>query len=728
MINIKASQNDLNTLLKDMQQIAERMRELILKAPPQVLLGYLLWQLALAQKTPPEQNQEFISYNSLDEIQFLFEYVHAVWASEAGFKCTEFNETDCNELAKLSSELLQKAFEFSMLSSWNSSNNDFGPQTQDLEFFAKSSWLIIRGHRYFALEEEFYRYVLAPHDGALKEVYGIDAANIAKEMQSISNSLHFGLNQAAYTLFDQMTSTKECTSEHELTREDAIEDLLFGGVFNISRHTKLPATLLGDLSYQRGEDKDFFAEGKYMGTPFRTLPIRKKPLIKLDGDYYAVDFCFIRDAGHRALLFNLLQRKPDYQLLFKEKQKNLTEKAFADILAEQLPDAKILHEVYYKDTKTNQWCENDLLILLDDVLILVEAKAGAAASIASPELDFQRHVQSVKDLIIKAYHQCERFFNYLNSAHDVPLYQKIDGKYKECCRIRLSDFRVMLPIGLTIESFAPFSTFCKNLPQLNPLLGKHAFISLSIDDLFVLKRFLPTPGEFFHYMQVRQTMSRIRHVYLFDEFDHLGAYLQNNRFDLNVIHQLHSGKQDWIVANHMSDLIDKTFEGEDWENSPFYKQPLPEEVLNILKALDSTRAKGWLEIESFIRDFNDDGSETLATMLLAHRQTLKNFEFRYFSLGTECEQLFIWLQQDVAKIDWTRINDKASATALCCESSKKLGLLITVSADGTYLQALPFRVDVPTKRTQQNEHIFKDAENMLSSRRKIMFTSNEDGK
>ena len=70
----------------------------------------------------------------------------------------------------------------------------------------------------------------------------------------------------------------------------------------------------------------------------------------------------------------------------------------------------------------------------------------------------------------------------------------VDNKYEECGRIRYSDYRVLLPIGLTVESFAPLSSFCKELPQVEPLLGKHAFVSMSIDDLFVLKRILPTPG------------------------------------------------------------------------------------------------------------------------------------------------------------------------------------------------------------------------------------------
>jgi hypothetical protein len=155
----------------------------------------------------------------------------------------------------------------------------------------------------------------------------------------------------------------------------------------VSRHTNLPSALLADIAYRRGEETEFFAPGDHAGTPYRTLPARKKPLVQLGSDYYAVDPCFTRDAGYRALLFNLLQRKPDYKVAFNERQKVMSEAAFADILSAQLPGAKVLQEVYYKDPASKQWSENDTLILIEDMLFLVEAKAGAAATIASPALE-----------------------------------------------------------------------------------------------------------------------------------------------------------------------------------------------------------------------------------------------------------------------------------------------------------------------------------------------------
>lgn len=548
------------SLLKDMEVTAARMRELIVAMPPHDLLGYIYAQhmkQAIAHQSVIQGQQEADSPDNLiNENQFLLEYVHAVLASDVAPAVLSFDEGLCADLFELSCKLREQAMFFAMATSADTKDGIFGPDTSDIEFHAKSTWVLLRGNRYQVLEGEFYQYVLAPHDDVLKEVYGVSASDIAEGFQAMSDSTRSGHANAIMVMMGEFEAAKAfavaqgkplehvmeawaaVNIERTKAAKLAIDDMFRGGIANVSLHTKLPLALLSDLSYQRGEETEFFAAGDFAGTPYRTLPARKKPLIQLGSDYFAVDPCFTRDAGYRALLYNLLQRKPDYKKTFENRQKIMSEAAFADILAAQLPGATVFQEVYYKDPASNKWSENDTLILVDDVLFLVEAKAGAAATIASPELDFGRHAQSVQDLVLKAYKQCERFFNYLNSADEVPLYYQVDGRYQECGRIRRSHYRVMVPIGLTVESFSPFSAYCKKLPQIEPLLGKHGFVSMSIDDLLVLKRFLPTPGEFAHYMEVRQAVAAIRQAHLFDEFDHLGAYLIKNRFDQTIADQL----------------------------------------------------------------------------------------------------------------------------------------------------------------------------------------------
>lgn len=727
--------NSAAFLLKDMEATALRMRQLIVAMPPHDLLGYIYTQYMMKEMV--EQSDADGPNNLINENQFLLEYVHAVLASDNAPADMTFNEAQCAELFELSRKLQEKAILFAMATSADTEDGVFGPNTADIEFRAKSTWVMLRGNRYQVLEGEFYSYVLAPHNDVLKEIYGVGATDIAKGFQAIADAARSGLADALMVLIkeceaaqalasaekkplkDVLEAWRATNTDQSKSTERAVDDIFWGGIANVSRHTTLPPTLLADLAYQRGEETEFFALGDFSGTPYRTLPARKKPLIQLGPDYYAVDLCFIRDAGYRALLYNLLQRKPDYKKAFESRQKTMSEAAFADILAAQLPGATVFQEVYYKDPASKQWSENDTLILIDDVLFLVEAKAGAAATIASPALDFGRHAQSVQDLVLKAYKQCERFFNYLASTDEVLLYHLVGGKYEECGRLRRSDYRVMVPIGLTVESFSPFSTYCKELPQVEPLLGKHAFVSLSIDELFVLKRLLPTPGEFAHYMEVRQAVAGMRRVHLFDEFDYLGAYLTKNRFDEAIAEQLKSDKMDMLIWDGMSNIVDRSFEGEDWESKPLPTQDCPEEVLKLLAALDATRARGWLSAESHIRNFGKEARNDLARVLSNLRQTLNQHSARYFTLTGNAAPLFVWLQKYDQQVDWTRVNDKASATALALKASNVIGIVAEVSAGGTYHRALFFTVSIPTDQTEENSHIYDDAARMAQHTRTL---------
>ncbi|MER9609979.1 SEC-C metal-binding domain-containing protein [Mesorhizobium sp. M0312] len=740
-MNEKKRKEAAASLLKDMEKTASQVRELIVAMPPHDLLGYIYAQRLMKamtdQNTTEEQHDAGGPDDLINENQFLLEYVHAVLATDAARSDATFNEGQCAELFELGRKLRKQAMFFAMVTSANTKDSVFGPDTADIEFRAKSTWVMLRGNRYQVLEGEFYRYVLTPHDDVLKEVYGIGATDIAAGFQAMTDASRSGHADAITEMMKQFDSVQAFAASQAKPLEDVIEawaaananqakttsramdDMFRGGVANVSRHTKLPPTLLSDLAYQRGEETEFFSAGDFAGTPYRTLPARKKPLIQLGSDYYAVDPCFTRDSGYRALLYNLLQRKPDYKKTFEDRQKTMSEAAFADVLATQLPGAAVFHEVYYKDSVSKQWSENDTLILVDDVLFLVEAKAGAAATIASPALDFGRHAQSVQDLVLKAYKQCERFFNYLNSADEVPLYHLVGGKYEECGRVRRSDYRVMVPIGLTVESFSPFSAYCKELPQVEPLLGRHAFVSLSIDDLFVLKRLLPTPGEFAHYMEVRQAVAGIRRAHLFDELDHLGAYLKKNRFDQDIADQLKGGKVNMLIWDGMSDIVDRSFEGEGWRSGPFPTQNFPEEVQKLFEALDATRARGWLSAESHIRDLGEEGRNNLAKMLSDLRQTLNQHPARYFTLSGDREPLFVWLQQHDHQIDWAKVSDKASAAALAVKASNVIGVVAEVSADGTYHRAQPFAVRIPTARTEENGHVYEDAKRMAQPTRAV---------
>jgi SEC-C motif-containing protein len=716
---------------QEMETLAGRLRDLIAAQPPLDLLGYIYGQRLLTSlpKSEASQKEHGLSDTLVDDTQLALEYLHATLASTSQVDNLSLDETACAELFELITRLKAAALMHAMATSAGTEDGAFGPDTADMEFQAKSTWVMLRGNRYQVLEGEFYRYVLAPHDSISCEEYGMGAPDIAAGFQSLASAIRTGQSEAFEALAKHMDDVQTLAEGGRVPFEEAIaawaaghperhraatlgmDDMLRGGICNVSRHTQLPPALLADLAYERGEDTEFFAEGPYCGTPFRTLPARKKPLIKIDNDYYGVDTCLTRDASYRALLWNLLRRRPEYAERFKAGQKLMSESAFSDIFSAQLTGATVYREVYYRDVQSREWVENDTLIVIDDLLLLVEAKAGAAATIASPATDFDRHARAIKDLVLKAYQQCRRFFDYLASADEVTVFKRVDGRYVPTGQLRCAQYRVLIPIGLTVESFSPVSTMCKELPEVVPLLGVHPFLCLSIDDLFVLNRFLPTLGELAHYFEVRQVLAGMKGVRLFDEIDHLGAYITKNRFDQDIEEQRVKEKPTLVVWDGMSKLVDDYFSQPDWEKEPIPQQECPTELRGLLAALDRTRLPGWLAAESHLRNYGEKGRLDLATALGTLRASLAQHPHRYLSIAGE-ETLFVWLQGTTKPMDLDAVRDKARAAMLATQSTCMMAIAVVASPTDGYLSARRIDVVLPRERTAENHHIFDDAESM----------------
>ncbi|MEO6923722.1 MAG: SEC-C metal-binding domain-containing protein, partial [Bryocella sp.] len=187
---------------------------------------------------------------------------------------------------------------------------------------------------------------------------------------------------------------------------------------------------------------------------------------------------------------------------------------------------------------------------------------------------------------------------------------------------------------------------------------------------------------------------------------------KKNRFDQDIADQLKEGKVNMLLWDRMSDVVDKSFEGEDWESQPFPTQDFPEEVLKLLGALNATRASGWLSAECHIRDLGDDGRKDLSKMLSDLRQTLNVHPARYFMLSGDSAPFFVWLQQHDHQIDWTKVNEKAIAAALAVKASKAIGIVAEVGSDGTYQSARSFAVRIPSARNEKNVYIYEDAVRM----------------
>ena len=727
---VEKDKKDLEGLLTQIREISMEMRHIIVGLPPKSLLAYI-YSTPIRRLLVDDSDETSIStFETIDSL--LLEFVHASWVAEAPKSSGELDETKVKRLYEYTEQIESLVGQYLLFSSHEES--EFDQLSGEINFALLSRWFLLRGHRYSLLEGEFYNYALQPHSDALMEVYGINSAQLAEAIQTISTRLIYGQIQGLeFILSKNHEVASECfkvgipledglqkwfkqNPKESLKLDQSIADVLLGEITNVSRHTDLPELLLEDFAYKCGEDDSFYMEGEFAGTPLSTLPIRKKPLLKIGSDYHVIDPNFFRDSAYQLVLFNLLRRKPEYEETFRNKQKEFTENAFVEIFKNQLAGAEVFNEVYYRDRNHKQPFENDTLILLDDTIILVEAKSGAQASIASPAVNFKKHRSSIKDLIVSAYDQCNRFFNYLNSADEVPIFQKVDGKLVEVKRINLSKYRQIIPVGLTIETLSPFSCTCKAFSNVEPILGKHAFISLSIDDLLVLTRFLKTTGELIHYLEVRQAMGNLKQIMMFDEMEHLGAYITKNRFDLSILDSLKGEFFNQVVSSGTDEIVDKYFADPNFDQNDIPSQKYPPNVQKLLQVLERTKSLNWLGINSFIRNLADEVRDQLDMLLSKSCRRLFQIPYLSFGFTGRDENLFIWVQRNDFRIETKRLHEKAQAFALAVDSVKVKVVLLSFDPKGEYTSAICFSVTQPQYKTEENKHIFEDAEEMRARR------------
>jgi hypothetical protein len=235
-----------------------------------------------------------------------------------------------------------------------------------------------------------------------------------------------------------------------------------------------------------------------------------------------------------------------------------------------------------------------------------------------------------------------------------------------------------LPIGLTVEAFTPFSAMSKELKEVSPIFGRYPFISMSVDDLFVLNRFLPSTGLLVHYLEVRQQAAGIPRAMIFDEIEHLGAYICNNRFDLSIREQLREA--DMVTWDSFGDMVDKHFEGDAWKTDPPPRQEFPAELDALLGALDQHRPTGWLAADGHLRDMDGSTRTELANWIAKLKPKKGEKAIKRFLLGGETP-IQLWLCGGGLTPEQSDIYRQAQIGCLAAEARRVRVLRISYEGD-----------------------------------------------
>jgi hypothetical protein len=684
-----------------METCAGRLRTLILSQPARKLIGFIWahWTLGAPGETganaAPEGDTEGAA-------SLLLAYVHAVLSAHDEDPNAHFNELACADIISYADEMYAAARQYCDALAAD-------PNAKPIEPVAKAAFMF-RTHRPDVLDSEFLAFVLQSHDEALRLRHGIGAADIVKRLVALPEVQRSVRERAANAIEAQMNAVAMLATERAVSTEDAAAiwndeereqakaavrgytELLDGGLCNLSAHTDLPITLLRDLSYEQGSETHFFAEGATAGTPLRTFPARVKPLLKLKGDFFAPDPAFGRADAHRPLLAPLAA---DDRAGFEARQNMSSQNAFARALSEQLKGARIDTGVCFRDPESHEWTDCDLVIRMDDVLIVVDAKA--AATLAPPPADFEAHAANVMRTVGGAYDRCRRFIDYLGGSGEVPIFRRNGGRTMESGRVRLRDYSLVLPIGLSVESLAPLSGMVTALPSIKPILGRYAFMAMSVDDLMLLRRVLPTREEFLDYMRFRQGASHGGATQHHFEADYLADYAAAVAAEIAVEPEPEIAAEESAPVAEVAPAIEPVPEPV-VEAAP--EPDRPREIASLLAALKSAGEAGWQRASEAIRAREGEAAVTLANALSEAAATLATQENRWLHDAHE-PQLFVWLQRTGTRADLAMLRQKAKATAVTSGVPSIIAVLAHASTPGEFSRAVSVGIVVPTKDSSE---------------------------
>lgn len=471
----------------------------------------------------------------------------------------------------------------------------------------------IRGQRYQIFELDYYRRLLNAHDDIFQKLFSISAGEIIEGIGKLQYALTQGridpVNELI-RLFESLDGLddKDAIQIIEEQREkgqELISKSLGIELNDVCSITGWNKGFVEALSYGLGDCSDFFDDSDYSGWPVVDLPVQKRPFIKIDGNYYCFDYYSFSDNLYRAIQKAVSSRDGRYN--WSKVQQNASETMAADVFQKLLPGCIVYKNNFYpRSNSLKQLCENDLIVLYYDVLIIVEIKAGSFV-FTSPLLDFDQHIKSYKNLIENPENQCQRTYDYLISKKDASFYNEDKSKKAS---IDMSAIADVYMISVTVDNINTFAARAEKLSFIN---SNCKAISIAIDDLMIYQDYFESPLYFLHYLKNRREAATVNNLVPTDELDHLGMYINHNCYYM----YFNDAQTDRInPIGYREDLDIYYNQKYHPQLSPIKPiQPIPDLFKKMISFLDMSSDDKKIKISNYFLDFCTEDKNSFSSQI-----------------------------------------------------------------------------------------------------------------
>lgn len=533
-----------------------------------------------------------------------------------------------------------------------------------LRFDLDGRRLMMRVRRYPIFFTDYLRTSFAPYEKQIKEIYGVGVEEIIDGLKKIDEYQKTGvlgryqdatdltgifsekLRGKGYTV-DPGASKEEIertraaiASEEFKALHDEIQEkmrLTFTpAIFEITDLTTLPKPFLSLLSVKPGESILTSLTGPNHDdlSQLSTSVLHYKPFLEVDGKFYSFYHSGFEDRIAEIIEADLFQKRPGEVSEMAKKRSDRIESESKDLLASIIRPDFAFQNVYYPNPDdSGNLTELDVLLGVDDILLLVEVKAGGfsdAASRGAPK----SMAQEFSDLIIEGQRQSERAEKYIRSSDEAVFFDET-GK-QEIHRIKHSRFRKIFRVVITREDLGWVGAKIAVLSILDTNLSKSFPWHISIDDLrIVADLFKDDEVPFIHYLELRLLASSETALSQSDEIEHISLYNKMNHYHELPVKGMNRLSFD---SSYMRD-IDYYFMEKTAGGSPeIPRQAMPSKMRAFVDALKDSRLSGRFEVGSIILSMDSAGRNdfqknlnALDTGMVEGRQ--RTFRLPFTALG-----------------------------------------------------------------------------------------------
>jgi hypothetical protein len=269
-------------------------------------------------------------------------------------------------------------------------------------------------------------------------------------------------------------------------------------------------------------------DSNYYRYPSPTHPLRTKPIIRIDNKFFCPIPASIYTDLHLGLEEylnpdnrNALNREKEVWNKYEQSRRVYLEKKSVEYLSKCLKYSEYFNNLEYAivENGVETTAELDGLLLLDDVLFIVEAKAGTfslPARRGAPSI-----VEDMEELVGNAYGQSKRAKRYILES-DKPVFRLSDGTK---VTIPKDKIKKIFLVNVSLENLDSVIVNFYKLKDLGLVSGTDFPWSVCITDLRIISEIVETSCEFVHYLLSRHRINELAFVEAHDEIDLFGRYL-----------------------------------------------------------------------------------------------------------------------------------------------------------------------------------------------------------